>query len=299
MQDRKLAIIQSSFDLFLSQGYHATSIQDILNQSNVSKGTFYKYFESKSSLLQQTLLYREERIQYQRDLLLDGDNVADRDVFIRQIEVTFLNKGTINMSELMDDAAVSDDSSLIKFMKDLRNAFIEWLYTRLQQVYGMKYEPYIAEMTLVFAGILHNLFHFSNLMDHKEDAYIPLIEYSLTSAEKIIASKANGEKPLVLNEVFEQNFKMNQQVDSIFGEFAIHTNSLRKAIERLYEEDAQMHDLLSELVTFVQKEIVTEQPNRSLILSAMKTIHSFEKMHTSNELADFLETMKNLGYELL
>ncbi|MGE7843268.1 TetR/AcrR family transcriptional regulator [Lysinibacillus sp. NPDC093712] len=298
MKDKKLAIIQSSFELFLSQGYHATSIQDILNKSNVSKGTFYNYFESKSSLLQQTLLYREERIQYQRDLLLDGDNEGDRHIFIKQIEVTFLNKGTINMSELMDDAAVSDDSSLIKFMKDLRNSFIEWLYKRLHQVYGEKYEAYIAEMTLIFAGILQNLFHFSPLMNNKSNDYLKLIEYSLTSTETIIASKEKGEDALITNEAFEQNFSIAMQPDSLFSEFAIHTNSLKKAIERLYGDESQISELLYELVAFVQQEIVAVQPNRALILSAMTTFNSFDKLHSSIELADFLQTMQNLGYEM-
>ncbi|MGE7690273.1 TetR/AcrR family transcriptional regulator [Lysinibacillus sp. NPDC097214] len=298
MKDKKLAIIQSSFDLFLSQGYHATSIQDILNKSNVSKGTFYNYFESKSSLLQQTLLYREERIQYQRDLLLDGDNVGDRHIFIQQIEVTFLNKGTINMSELMDDAAVSDDSNLIKFMKELRNSFIEWLYKRLHQIYGVKYESYIAEMTLVFAGILQNLFHFSPLINNKSNDYSRLIEYSLTSAETIIANKTQGEKAMVTNEAFEQNFEIALQTDSLFSEFAMHTNSLKKAIERLYGDEPQISNLQYDLVAFVQQEIVAEQPNRALILSTITTFNSFDKLHSSNELDDFLQTMQNLGYEI-
>lgn len=299
MKDKKITIIQSSFELFLNQGYHATSIQDILNKSNVSKGTFYNYFESKSSLLQQTLLYREERIQYQRELLLDGDNEGDRNVFIKQLEVTFLNKGNINMSELMDDATVSNDTSLIKFMKELRNSFIEWIYKRLHQIYGETYHAYIAEMTMVFAGILQNLFHFSSLLKNDGNDTIAIIEYSLTSTETIMADKSRGKKVLISNEAFEKNFKIALQNNSLYSEFALHTNSLRKAIERLYGDAPQISNLLYDLVMFTQQEIVSERPNKALIISSLTTFNSFDKLRSSNELENFIETMSSLGYEIL
>ena len=48
---RKAAIIETAEGLFYSKGYENTSIQDVLDALNLSKGGFYHHFESKLSLL--------------------------------------------------------------------------------------------------------------------------------------------------------------------------------------------------------------------------------------------------------
>ena len=47
----KAAIIETAEGLFYSKGYENTSIQDVLDALNLSKGGFYHHFESKLSLL--------------------------------------------------------------------------------------------------------------------------------------------------------------------------------------------------------------------------------------------------------
>lgn len=51
MNNRKMHVIQKAHQLFLEKGFQATSIQDILDYSGISKGTFYNYFSSKNELL--------------------------------------------------------------------------------------------------------------------------------------------------------------------------------------------------------------------------------------------------------
>ena len=51
MNDRKQHVIKMAHQLFIEKGFQATSIQDILDYSGISKGTFYNYFSSKSELL--------------------------------------------------------------------------------------------------------------------------------------------------------------------------------------------------------------------------------------------------------
>ncbi len=48
---RKAAIIETAESLFYSKGYENTSIQDVLDALNLSKGGFYHHFESKLALL--------------------------------------------------------------------------------------------------------------------------------------------------------------------------------------------------------------------------------------------------------
>ncbi|MFZ5633335.1 MAG: TetR/AcrR family transcriptional regulator [Bacillota bacterium] len=49
--DTRDKIIQSAIELFGEKGYHATSIQEISDKAEVSKGAVFHYFPNKSELL--------------------------------------------------------------------------------------------------------------------------------------------------------------------------------------------------------------------------------------------------------
>lgn len=52
-------ILEAAMDLFIKQGYHATSITDVAKQAEISKGLLYNYFSGKEGLLAAMV---EERI---------------------------------------------------------------------------------------------------------------------------------------------------------------------------------------------------------------------------------------------
>lgn len=54
-RDRRLAILATATKLFAKQGYHPTSVQDIVDALGVGKGVFYWYFPSKDDLLKEIL----------------------------------------------------------------------------------------------------------------------------------------------------------------------------------------------------------------------------------------------------
>lgn len=51
-EERRLEILAASRNLFLTQGYENTTIQDVMTKLNIAKGTAYHYFKSKDALLE-------------------------------------------------------------------------------------------------------------------------------------------------------------------------------------------------------------------------------------------------------
>ena len=47
---KKEKLLKSAYKLFTEKGINATSIQDIVDDANVAKGTFYLYFKDKYDL---------------------------------------------------------------------------------------------------------------------------------------------------------------------------------------------------------------------------------------------------------
>lgn len=50
-KDVRTSILNAAVKLFGERGYHATSLQDIIEAASCSKGAFYHYFESKEDLV--------------------------------------------------------------------------------------------------------------------------------------------------------------------------------------------------------------------------------------------------------
>ena len=59
----KNQILKKSIDLFDDKGFKETTIQDIVDQLDVTKGTFYYYFNSKQEVL------RDIHLEYIEGLL--------------------------------------------------------------------------------------------------------------------------------------------------------------------------------------------------------------------------------------
>ncbi|WDV45653.1 TetR/AcrR family transcriptional regulator [Clostridiaceae bacterium M8S5] len=49
--ERKNEILDATLTLFITNGYQKTTINDILHELNIAKGTFYHYFKSKEDVL--------------------------------------------------------------------------------------------------------------------------------------------------------------------------------------------------------------------------------------------------------
>ncbi len=62
MEDTKSKILKAALKLFEKKGYVGASVNDILKEAGVTKGSFYHYFQSKDDLL---FLIHDEFIEYE------------------------------------------------------------------------------------------------------------------------------------------------------------------------------------------------------------------------------------------
>ena len=46
-RQKRVSLLDSAFSLFINNGFHKTSISDIVKDAGVAKGTFYLYFKDK------------------------------------------------------------------------------------------------------------------------------------------------------------------------------------------------------------------------------------------------------------
>ncbi len=72
-RNTKGRIISAAWSLFYDQGYDATTVDEIIELSGTSKGSFYHYFDGKSSLLGTlAYLFDEKYVELEEDLKEQG-----------------------------------------------------------------------------------------------------------------------------------------------------------------------------------------------------------------------------------
>ena len=60
-QEKRRALLDAAYELFLERGTAKTSVEDITSRAKVAKGTFYLYFQDKGAVMQALL----GRVSYQ------------------------------------------------------------------------------------------------------------------------------------------------------------------------------------------------------------------------------------------
>lgn len=77
LSNRRALIVEAARELFASQGYDGTSIQDVLTKLAIAKGTLYHYFRSKEELLEAVVeSIVDESLAKMRELLDKSQGTA-------------------------------------------------------------------------------------------------------------------------------------------------------------------------------------------------------------------------------
>jgi AcrR family transcriptional regulator len=79
--ERKEQILSAAYRLFMSAGYETTTIQDIIREVGIAKGTFYHYFSSKEELLSELAQWQFEGAAAMLDSILKDPDLSALEKF--------------------------------------------------------------------------------------------------------------------------------------------------------------------------------------------------------------------------
>ena len=54
-EKRKQELLQIAYRMFISRGYENTSVDEIIEEAGIAKGTYYYYFETKEQMLEEVI----------------------------------------------------------------------------------------------------------------------------------------------------------------------------------------------------------------------------------------------------
>lgn len=154
MYNKKRKVADIALKLFVEKGIQQTSIQEIIENANISKGTFYNYFSSKNDCIADILEFLRYDASQQRIEIQIGKDTKDRDVFIEQISILIRLNEERNLQPLFEAILSSNETDLKKLVMQHRVFEMEWLTNRFIEVMGEEIRDYALEGTVLFYGML-------------------------------------------------------------------------------------------------------------------------------------------------
>lgn len=280
MNDRKQRVIKIAHELFIEKGYQATSIQDILEYSGISKGTFYNYFSSKSDLLIALFQMIYSKLEQERNELLIGQDVSNINIFIKQMELVLQTNRKNNLFTLFEEVIYINDIDLKHFIKQGNFKMLNWLYSRFLDIFGESKEPYLLDCAIMFIGILHHNIKYNDLADELDINTHKVVEYSVKRVVKIVEEVSLSGEQLIRPELLKNWVPVCKTSVTIQQELNDCICTMKKKLIQS-EEQAKYQELLD----FIHNECNhTKNPRKFLIESTLFTLNKAQSFFGEKEL---------------
>ncbi|QCJ42832.1 TetR/AcrR family transcriptional regulator [Bacillus sp. S3] len=292
MNDRKQHVVDSARQLFIDKGFQATSIQDILNYSGISKGTFYNYFSSKNELLIALFKMINKKLDQNRNELLMGEDPADIDIFIKQVIMQLKMHRSNKLFFLYEEVLVSNDEELKQFMRDGQLRNVQWIYNRFIDLFAEAKKDYLLDCAIMFVGILlHNL-KFQGMANKSNSRdYEKIVRYSMKRTATMIEDVSEKGEQLLHPEVLKEWIPHCQNSSKHFQHDLVHTIlSLKKSLSHNEEKLKYM-----ELLEFIQDELLnSKKPRRFLVESALSSLQVKNNLFDLEKLQKLIQLAASL-----
>ncbi|MGD7050787.1 TetR/AcrR family transcriptional regulator [Rossellomorea marisflavi] len=281
--NKKEIIIKVAKHLFRTKGYHDTSIQDILDQARVSKGTFYNHFSTKSQLILYIIKKVDQRVEEQQNMLLTDGSLHDKQLFYSQLRVKHSLYGEEKISELYNISLGENDEELQRYIKNTHYKELNWLAQRLINVYGDEIEKNAMDISTHFIGGLGYQFRYSdqkNLNTNSTD----ILEYNILRLEKNIEI-TKGTTPLF-------PYEACYQVDNRKKDLMIKLKGLMNQIQK----NITVSEEGKELFSFILEEVQRSDIRWSVCKGAIYQLQILNNSCTHNHI--FEDLLNNINEQI-
>lgn len=293
MNQKQLDILEHTHQLFMEKGYVDTSVQDILERSGISKGTFYKYFSSKSELLISLLSSLQESLILQRERVAIDYKGDNQKIFEEQM-IFMLNFAEQNkIPEMIESTLVLNEVKTFYYIEELKAATFNWIYERLQQIFSSETSPYLFDGAVLLEGMLNNMFKMNKALNYP----LPIeqiVRYCMKRTEEIVIEVAEQKEQLFNPSVYSAVF--NEKSESHFStELTRVTAKLKRVIEnKLTNEEERKKSL--EFVTFISDELLQNdtEPRTFIIQSSLLSLEKINTLARIKELEEYKEVITTL-----
>jgi AcrR family transcriptional regulator len=234
MDDKQRHIADSALRLFIQKGTEPTSLQDVFESANISKGTFYNYFSSKDELILGIIRETYAKIRQEVEEVLFGKLVSDPAIFKKQLETYLTQIHVYNLYDLMRSIRQGQNPELRKLIFIEEQKDIEWMAKRLIETKGEDVRVYSYEAMTLYYGMLQTIM-ISYKVQQKPIEFNRVIQLTFRYLELIVSEMKESKQTLFSHQDDERMSK--QPIITELKEIQLKASTNDKVlIEGLTEE---------------------------------------------------------------
>lgn len=294
MNERKKQVLLTAKRIFIEKGFAATSVQDILEESKISKGTFYNYFSTKNECLMAILEHGRDETIIRRQELIVGQSKSDKDILAKQVSIRLLVNRDQNLLPIIEAVFYSGDPDLRTFAKKHHLSELSWLTNRLVDIYGDDAIPFAQECAILMMGMMQHTIHVWAASLEEEIDAIELITFVIRRMDSVMADLFLNPDRLLPENIFksiELNAKQNKQTKM---QLLLELQGFYKVLEDDVIPSGRQY------VEFILNEMELENPRvflletvfRSFREAFIDTSHELEARELASRLWKYLEYHK-------
>ena len=203
MTEKEEKIIKAGLHLFAKNGFASTTIQDIANECNISKGAFYLHFKSKEALLLAIIKYYIDRTM-ENMKIIQQKNFPPKETFKEQIAYQFSESKEHRdfILVMISEHSIPENSKIEEYFKNVSQKFHETYQNALSAAYGDIVKPYLSDLSVIVQGIVQsyqNLFIFNEL----DIDFYELADFIMRRIDDMIDGMVqNGEQPILAGRTY-------------------------------------------------------------------------------------------------
>ncbi|NPC91775.1 TetR/AcrR family transcriptional regulator [Bacillus sp. WMMC1349] len=266
MTEKEEKIIKAGLRLFAKKGFASTTVQDIVNECEISKGSFYLHFKSKDALLLDIIKYYIDRMMDNMKRIQEKHAIP-KEIFKEQIAYQFKESKEQRdfILVMISEHSIPENSKIKEYFQEISDKFHETYYDVLFSAYGDTCQPYLADLSIIVQGIVQsyqNLFIFHEL-DIDIDELASFIVRRVD--EMIDGLLTSGEKPMLNLDIFysyrngdnhTDQMKILQEIDKLKKEVELPEDIIitLEVIEEELKKDVVRKPVIKGMLTNLEKQ---------------------------------------------
>ncbi|RYG71437.1 TetR/AcrR family transcriptional regulator [Lentibacillus lipolyticus] len=280
MARRQDDLLDAAARLFQRHGFHTTSIEDITSFCGISKGAFYKHFDSKETMILELLQ------RYYDDMFTEADRYAEG--LSHQPLLKLKKKITIELEKSMEyrsffHALVTEfppheKGRIPEFIKRIHYEHQEWHTYAILEAFGPDAKQFAKDLTIIMEGILHS--YLMTVIWRGADLPAERLGNFVVDCIHVIASNREQLSPVlpVYTGADSQSMAMMNDMEHALHELHMELNhgTEKSAAEK---KDAEALELLLE-------ELHEDKPREFLIDALLHQL--YRRPHLKNRLTKIL-----------
>lgn len=289
MNERKRNVVNAAQRLFIEKGFQNTSIQDILEEAKISKGTFYNYFNSKRECLIAMIDNGLEEVKIRRRKLLvsrEGFDVNSTEFLVEQMAIPWQVNHDEKLVPIYEAVFQSSDDELKQIVSKNYLREIDWLASRIADIHGRKALPYSYDCAVMIHGMQKHMTMAWRLFRKEPIDIKEILQYVLKRIDVIIKQLIE-QNDILIGEYAKQHFAKAPELKQVTEEQI--AEQLKVLMKQIAKDELQEGKEYTELLL---SEFQSEQPKKyvieAIVIPFTKVFNQTAHEKAVNELTDMI-----------